>query len=160
MDREHFENMVKFSKRFKSAPNCKAQHLRQLYTALRKWRYIEQKTETVDEQKEEQAEEAKEGGDEEFMFFGTEQPPDVYEIGRRFYFWDSHRKHPDFVAPKYENIKEEVLNSPLLTGLITIDAWNALTALIEKVITSDAAHQLSSNGQSEYMYHLKKREPV
>ena len=159
-DREHFENMVKFSKRFKSVPNCKIQHFRQLHTALKRWRYIERKVQTVQKQEEEQVDDAKEADNEEVIFFETEQPPDVYEIGRRFYFWDSHRKHPDFIKPKYENIKEEVLNSPLLSGLITIAAWNALTALIERMIGSDAALQISSNGQSQYMYQLKKREPI
>ena len=147
-DSEHFQKMGHFAKRFKSAPNCKRQHLGQLYRALRNWRYIEYKV-----QKEIPVEDVKEDEKED-------QPPDVYEIGRRFYFWDSHRKHPDFIKPKYENIKEEVLNSPLLSGLITIAAWNALTALIERMIGSDAALQISSNGQSQYMYQLKKREPI
>ena len=159
-DREHFQNMVKFSKRFNSVSNCKAQHLRQLYTALRKWQYVESKVQTVQKQEAVPVEDAKEDENVEVIFFEPDQPPDVYEIGRRFYFWDSHRKHPDFVSPKYENMKEEVLNSPLLSRFITIAAWNALTTLIEKIITSDAAHQLWSNGQSEYMYHLKKREPI
>ena len=159
-DRERYENMVKFSKRFKSVPKCKAQHLRQLYTALRKWRYVESTVKATKKQEEEQLDDAKQNEMGTDTFFEPEQPPDVYEIGRRFYFWDSHRKHPDFVAPKYENMKQEVLNSPLLSGLITIAAWNALTALIETMIGSDAAHQLSSYGQSQYMYNLKKREPI
>ena len=160
-DQKHYQNMVKFSKRFKSAPNCKAQHLRQLYTALKRWRYVEPKVQTVQKQEEEQVEiEANDDENEEIPLFEPDQPPDVYEIGRRFYFWDSHRKHPDFVPPKYGNMKEEIFNSPLLVGMITITAWNALTALIERIMGSDAAHQLSSNGQSEYMYKLKKREPI
>ena len=149
-DRYHFENMVRFSKRFKSVPNCKPQHLRQLYTTLKKWQYVEPREQTVPKQDE----------NAEFVFFEPAEPPEVYEIGRRFYFWESHRKHPDFVSPKYENMKEEVLNSPLLSGLISIGAWNALTAVIETMIGSDAALKISSNGQSEYMYRIKKREPM
>ena len=136
------------------------QHLRQLYTALRKWRYVEPKVQSVEKQKEEQADDSKVDESERVIFFEPEQPPDVYEIGRRFYFWHSHRKDPDFVAPKYENIKEEVFSSSLFGGLITIGAWNTLTALIETMIGSDAALKISSNGQSEYMYNLKRREPV
>ena len=159
-DREHYQNMGKFSKLFKSAPNCKAQHLRQLYTALKRWQYVEYKMQKVKQQEEEHAQDTKEDENDEVIFFEPDQPLDVYEIGRRFYFWDSHRKHPDFVAPKYENMKQEVLNSPLLSGLITIRAWNELTAVIERMVDFEVALQISSNGQSEYMYHLKKREPI
>ena len=159
-DQKHYQNMVKFSKRFKSVSNCKAQHLRQLYTALRKWRYVEPKVQTAQGQEEEQVDDSKEDENENDTFLEAGQPPDVYEIGRRFYFWNSHRKHPDFVAPKYDNIKQEVLNSQLFVGMLTIATWNALTTLIATMISSDAALKLSSNGQSEYMYNLKKREPI
>ena len=159
-DQKRYENMVKFSKRFESVSNCKKQHVRQLYTALKRWRFVERKVQTAQKQEEEQVDDAKDAEIENVVFSESDQTPDVYEIGRRFYFWKSHRKHPDFVAPKYENIKEEVLNSPLLAGFITIGAWNALTALIERIMSSDAAHQLSSNGQSKYMYKIKEREPI
>ena len=162
-DSEHFENMGKFAKRFKSVSNCKAQHLRQLYIALRKWQYVEPKEPTVLKQKEEPVEDTKEEEEEkkeDTVHIEHDHPPDIYEIGKRFYFWDSHRKHPDFVAPKYENIKQEIFDSPLLSGLITMRAWNELTASIEILIRSDAALKLLSNGQSEYMYNLKKREPI
>ena len=119
-DRDHFENMVKFSKRFKSTPKCKAQHLRRLNTALRKWRYVDAVSNSVENEAEEPVDDAKEAENAGVALLGAAAPPEVYEIGRRFYFWDSHRKHPDFVSPKYENMKEEVLNSPLFSGLIAL----------------------------------------
>ena len=88
-----------------------------------------------------------------------EQPRDIYEIGRRFYFWDSHRKHPDYVAPKYSNMKEEVLNNPLLNGLTDIRAWNSLTAAITTLLATECALQIVSNGHSVYMYGIEQMEP-
>ena len=42
-DKEHYRNMVSFSKLFKAHSDCKAQHVRQLYGALKKWKYVEPK---------------------------------------------------------------------------------------------------------------------
>ena len=159
---ESYENNGTFSKRFKGLSGCKVQHVRQLYTALRKWKYVEvkqqvemkQDDETVDEKQDEKE-------DEKELVYGQEnEQHDVYEIGKRFYFWDSHRKHPDYVAAKYQNMKEEVLNNPLFAGLIDIRAWNALTVAITALLATERALRIFSNGQSQYMYSIKMYEPL
>ena len=160
-DPEHFQNMGSFSKRFKSFPDCYGQHIRMMYRLTRKWQYVEPVAVQMAESKDDGKADDIEADDEaEVIYFAADRPPDVYEIGKPFYFWNSHRKHPDFVAPKYENMKEEVLESPLLSGLMSIESWNALTASIEVLMRCESALRMSSNGQSEYMYSLKKREPV
>ena len=158
-----YENCGNFAKRFKGLSGCKLQHVRQLYTTLRKWKYVEPKKEVVEEQ-ENDVEDGKEDEKEAVDDDGDDQQgvgePDVYEIGRRFYFWDSHRKHPDYVAPKYKNMKEEVLDNPLLAPLTSIGAWNSLTAIITALLATEKALSIRSNGQSVYMYGIRKSEPL
>ena len=182
-DKEHYRNMGSFSKLFKAHSDCKAQHVRQLYGALRKWKYVEPKktNNPVDEatHSEIQPVAAHEVNQSEDVVVNNDsdreqmdplqqdligmvdydQPQDVYEIGRRFYFWNSHRKHPAYVAAKYGNIKEEVLDNPLLNGLTDIRAWDALTAAIAALVATESAVQICSNGQSLYMYKIDKMEP-
>ena len=117
-NKESYRNMVSFSNLFKSAPDCYGQHLRQLYTAIRKWKHIQQKTvevkqpeETVEHKDDEKGDDDQDTNNEPVAECG----PDVYEIGKRFYFWEKYRKHPDFVQAKYDNMKEEILNSPLVS---------------------------------------------
>ena len=155
-DPEHYQNMGAFSKRFKAVPDCKLQHLRQLYGAIKKWKYIEPKMVEAAESKEEEKWDGDEsaGGQS-----AVTQTPDIYEIGKRFYFWDSLRKHADFVAAKYQNMKEELLNSPLLAGSLSMRSWTNLTELIEVLISTEIAHEITSNGHSEYLYGIRKSEP-
>ena len=87
-------------------------------------------------------------------------PPDVYEIGKQFYFWKSHEKHHRFVSAKYQNVKEEVLNNPELAGLLSIEGWNGLTKEIAALIGTESALEIVSNGQSVYMYQLRRYEPL
>ena len=160
---DSYENCGNFAKRFKGLNDCKLQHVRQLYTALRKWKFVEQKEVVVTVENVQDAEDGKddekEPVDGDAVVIGSNET-DVYEIGKRFYFWDSHRKHPDFVAAKYSNMKEEVLNNPLLATFITIGAWNALTAAITTMLSTEKAQRICSNGQSEYMYSIKTCEPL
>ena len=183
-DKEHYRNMGSFSKLFKPHSDCKAQHVRQLYRLMMKWKYIEPKEKTTgphDDAKQPEKEPVashsvvqsedivvNDESDSEHVdqvqqevvgMVDPDKPQDVYEIGRRFYFWDSHQKHPDYVASKYKNMKEEVLENPLLNGLITVEAWNALTAVITALLATEIALQICSNGQSVYMYGIQKLEP-
>ena len=155
----NYEKCGNFAKRFKGVPGCKLQHVRQLYNALRKWKYVEQKEEavvTTEDGKEDEKEPVEDDQDEHH---GAGQP-DVYEIGKRFYFWDLHQNHPDYVAPKYKNMKEEVLNNPLLAPLITIRAWNSLTAKIKALLATEKVSRVLGNGQSEYIYMIQMYEPL
>ena len=152
--KDSYENNGTFSKRFKGVNGCKVQHVRQLYTALRKWKYVKPKHD-VEMKQDEEVEDEKEA-----VYGLQDDQQDVYEIGKRFYFWDSHRKHPDYVAAKYSNMKEEVLNNPLFAGLTDIRAWNALTAAIGALLGTEKALRICSNGQSVYMYSIKLYEPL
>ena len=160
--KDSYQNNGTFSNRFKGIADCKVQHVRQLYTALRKWKYVESKKvvhlkqdEDVDDGKEDEKE-LVDGG---VVVHGSEQMG-IYEIGKRFYFWESHRKHPDYVAAKYSNIKEEVLNNPLFSKFINTRSWNILTAAITALLATEKALRICSNGKDEYMYQIKIYEPL
>jgi len=165
-NQETYRNMNAFSKRFQGIPECHGQHLRVLYRLIRKWKYIEcapkEAANTSATIKPEEKEMAK-SDDEDVASeteTATEQRPEVYEIGKRFYFWSSHRKHPQFVAAKYSNLKEEILENPLFSGLLSVECWNVLTAVIRSLSDTDSVHRISSNGHSEYMYQIGKFEPL
>lgn len=75
-----------------------------------------------------------------------EREADVYEIGRRFLFWESQRKNKDFVKAKYQNVREEIFESPLLSGLITKKMWDGLSQKVEIKLQTQMAKRVKSNG--------------
>ena len=158
-DPETYRNMGAFVKRFQGMADFKGQHLRLLYRLIRSWKYIEcaPKESATPKPEEEEKEVVDHGQDDEGGHaLSAEQRPDVYEIGKRFYFWNSHRKHPDFVPSRFGNMKEEMLHSPLLSGLMPVEAWNALTVNIAALVETETAHKITSNGHSEYMHQIAK----
>ena len=58
----------------------------------------------------------------------------LWNDGKQYYFWKSHRRHPDFVEPKFKDLKDEILNSPILKGKISAKDWDNL---VIKVWTSN-----------------------
>ena len=138
-DPEHYQNNGTFSKRFKAVPGCKVQHVRQLYTAVRKWKYVEWKKVTV-ESKESEIED-----DDPVEKQTKSDQPDVYTIGKRFNFWQ--RRNDDYVQAKFKDLKEETLQSPLLSVHFQgIKGWNALMNAVEAMIRTKAALKITSNG--------------
>ena len=150
-DPEHYQKNGTFSNRFKAVPNCKVQHVRQLYTAVKKWKYVEWK-EVVVESKEEEKEDTVNDDDDVEEQTNSDQP-DVYAIGQRFNFWQ--RKHNDYVQAKYKDLKEEMLQSSLLSVHFQgISGWNALMKIVEAMIATKAALKIKSNGTVQCLYPL------
>ena len=79
----HSKNGI-FAKRFKGIPGCKLQHVRQLYTAVRKWKYVEVKEVAVESKEEEKEDE---GVEEDNVEQIKADQPDVYAIGKQFLYW-------------------------------------------------------------------------
>ena len=147
---DHYQNNGTFSNRFRTIPNCKVQHVRQLYSAVKKWKYIKWKQVTT------------ESKEDDFIAADVElemqsQQPDVYTIGKRFNFWQ--RKHKDFVQAKYKNMKEEMMRNPLLAKCIGVRAWNKLSATISIMVKTRAALRIESNGNAHYLFRIGKGEP-
>ena len=148
-DSEHYQNNGTFAKRFKGIPDCKMQHVRQLYTAVRKWKYVEVKKVAV---------ESKEEGKEDDMVEPGQQGPDVYAIGKRFNFWQ--KRNDDYVQAKYKDMKEEVLQSPLLSvHFVGVIVWNKLMTTITAMVGTQAALKIRSNGRKRFLYRIKKDKP-
>ena len=89
-----------------------------------------------------------------------QQPQKVYEIGKRFVFWQKEDK--DFVKPKYQDIREELMESPLLVNrefkyrLISLETWNQLTESVQKVLETKMARKIKSSGYSRYIYKIQE----
>ena len=150
-DPEHYQNNGTFSKRFKMVPHCKVQHVRQLYTAVKKWKYVEWKEVAVESKEEEKEEcEAEDNVVEEQVHSGQ---PDVYAIGKRFLFWKSQRKKKTYIEAKHGNMKEEVLQNPLLSVHFPgIKGWNKLVKIVNAMIGTKAALKVTSSGNVYCLY--------
>ena len=152
-DTEHYQKNGIFAKRFKGIPNCKLQHVRQLYTAVRKWKYVEVKEVAAESKEEEEEEEVVvEDNVEESK---TDQP-DVYAIGKQFLYWKSQRRHRNYVKAKFKDMKEEMLQSECLSRCsLTSNQWNEFVKSVNVMIGTKAALEIVSK-QSHRMYQLKK----
>ena len=153
-DSVHYENNGTFTKRFKGSPNCNAQHVRQLYRALNKWKYVEWK-EVVVESKEEE----KEVEQDDVVEEAKPEHVDVYTVGKRFDFW--LRNHSDYLQAKYKDLKEEVLQSPSLSAYFSgINRWNNLVNTVEAMRRTKYALNISSNGNKQYLYRIARGQPL
>ena len=136
-DAEHYQKNGIFAKRFKGIPDCKLQHVRQLYGTMKKWKYVEVKKVVVEAKEEEEEEDVEE----------EEVASEVYTIGKRFVFWKSQRTKKDYVEAKYKDMKEEMLQSPLLSVHFPgISTWNRILAKVNALVGTKAALKISSNG--------------
>ena len=164
---ETCQSVNDFAQKFKPIQNCKEQHVRRMYNMVRKWKYIKSKQEkaikkqleTVDDGKEDEKESGAKNIDKN-IDIEQEHSPTVYEIGKQFYFWESLKEHPDFVRAKRENMKEEVLHSPLFRNLVSLRAWNKLTKDIEVMLATECALRTTSNGISFTVYRIHEFEPL
>ena len=164
---ETYQNVNVFAQNFKSVQNCHGPHIRRMYNVVKKWKYIKLKKKEVKKQ-EEEIDDGKE--DEKQPVFDdhdavndqnqSDQRHTVYEIGKQFFFWHSLKAHRRFIRSKYENMKEEVMNSPLLHGLVSVRAWQKLTHDIAVIIATEHALQITSNGLSYSLYGIQQHEPL
>eukprot|EP01083_Nonionella_stella_P208727 757238_1 len=65
------------------------------------------------------------------------EPPDVYEIGTQFYYWDSHRHHKRYIHAKYSHLKDETLNNAVRR--FDVSQWKLLQTQCQTDNDSDAA---------------------
>ena len=163
---ETYQNVNVFAQKFKSIPNGNGQHIRRMYNVVRKWKFIKSKKEKVVKKQKETVDDGKEDekepvvDDNDAVLIESNQRPEIYEIGKQFYFWDSLKGHPNYVKAKYGNMKEEVMHSPLLDGLVSVRAWNKLTKDIAAIIATEYALRITSNGISYNLYGIEQYEPL
>lgn len=169
-DPEHHVNMGNFAKRFKvppdskdnAVPECKAQHLRQLYGAVNKWQYVKVKqvVKESNEKKENDGDNEKDDVKEDDEEANSGQP-DVYAIGKRFLFWKSQRRKKEYVEAKYSDMKEEVLHeeSALSRYFTGIKGWNKLSSDVNTLVKTQAALKINSNGRFRYIFMIRKGKP-
>ena len=86
-----------------------------------------------------------------------ESEADVYQIGKRFLYWDSQRNHKDYVKPKYGSIREEVMH--MQGSGVTNRSWDSLTQTVQDLITSHTARRVKSNGHKEDTYGIQADQP-
>ena len=81
-----------------------------------------------------------------------EQPQKVYDIGKRFVFWNKMDK--DYVKAKYKDMKEEMMESPLLKDILfeTVKEWQRLTERVVSMLETKEAKKVKGNGNAVYIY--------
>ena len=158
-DAEYYQNNGSFAKRFREIPDCKEQHVRQLYTAVKKWKFVEVKKVAV-ESKDEEIEDIVDGNNDTPPPNPTvTKQPNVYTIGKRFVFWKSQQQMDEYVPAKFGNIKEEILHSTLVPRCFPrVRAWNKLIAAVKVLVATKAALKTRSNGKFRWLYLIKKGE--
>ena len=157
-NQQTYQSVNDIAKKFKSIPNCKGQHIRRMYNVVKKWKYVKSKEEKAVKKQEETVDDGKED-EKEVVDDDQYERPSVYEIGKQFYFWDSLKGHQRYVKAKYVNMKEELLYSPLLDGLVSLRSWDQLTKDIAVILATEYAQRITSNGISYSLYEIRKYEP-
>ena len=79
----------------------------------------------------------------------------VYDIGKRFMFWESQRQHPDYIEPKYPSMKDEMF----ATGLMNQSMWDELDKKVETKFATKMAKKIESKGYYDYLYNIGKGRP-
>ena len=51
----------------------------------------------------------------------------VWDSGTQYYYWPQYVRHPNFIEPKFKDIRDEALNSPVFGGCISAKSWEQLT---------------------------------
>ena len=75
---------------------------------------------------------------------------DVYDIGKRFMYWETQRQNKNYIKAKYRDVKEELFESPVLPGLRR-SLWDQLTEIVRVRINTKSAKLRRSNGQVCYL---------
>eukprot|EP01084_Bolivina_argentea_P127288 225131_1 len=108
---DSFKNSTGFVKLFTSIAGYNKKTLAQIYTKINKWKPIKiqfMKAKLSFENKNNSNENNDENKTEK-----DQQQIGVYEIGTRFYFWNSLKSHKHYIQPKYQSLKEELLKNTL-----------------------------------------------
>eukprot|EP01083_Nonionella_stella_P029997 82365_1 len=87
-----------------------------------------------------------------------EEPSDIYEIGTRFYYWDSMRHDTHYIAAHYRHLKDEVLQNKLIP--IDIPRWDRLFHQCTTDIETDIVRQIKHNGNHDSMYDILQSDPL
>ena len=153
-NRKTFKNQGVFTKMFVSIPNYKGNPVRSLYGTMKKWKYVEMKEVKLEVKAPEEEQDAKEMEDETEKK-GDDEPDmiPIYEVGKRFYFWNSRRKQPNFIAAKWKNVEEEVLNGPM-SNFVSKRVWDELTENVNIYIKTKDARKIKSNGDYFELYGI------
>ena len=71
----------------------------------------------------------------------------VWQNGRKFYFWESYKRHPDFVEAKHNDLEDEVMESRVLDRMLTKQEWNTLMEEVTRMLEKESTKKIVSNGR-------------
>eukprot|EP01084_Bolivina_argentea_P116058 206281_1 len=133
-----------------------------VYVKIKKWNLDETKsktyeTKTTDEQKHMMSTQQTNVSQSLNELKVSKQATDVYDIGVKYYYWDSFKKHKHHIKANHPTLKEEMLQNKVIP--FDIKRWNSLNSEAEIESTTDIARTIVSNGYFETIYRIKPRIP-
>eukprot|EP01084_Bolivina_argentea_P000968 1779_1 len=146
-----FKNSTQFANIFKSITGYNKKLLAKIYTTIHKWKHIE-----IQSNKAEFNVESKyDTNVDEITNDNTET--EIYEIGTRFYYWDSVKNYKHYIKSKYQCLKEEILKNKVLKFDIT--QWNYLYHECKTQRETHCVRKMTCNGFYQTIYKIKKSAP-
>ncbi len=79
---------------------------------------------------------------------------DLYSFGKKYYYWDTMKRHPCYIKAKYKNLKEELLSECIL------DILNKQIGLCQTNMKTQKVRALRANTNGEYVYGIKLHQLI
>eukprot|EP01084_Bolivina_argentea_P271476 461954_1 len=79
-----------------------------------------------------------------------------YDLGTKYYYWESHRLHPNYIEPNHDNLKNEMIDNKNDSIRLKIDQWDALTVECDIMTKANYTKQIVANGYEELMYKIQQ----
>eukprot|EP01083_Nonionella_stella_P081633 224991_1 len=134
-----FMNSLAFGKIFESVEGGKKKHFAKIYSMISTRWNIKTRSAKV-----------------ELIEYHKERS-DVYEIGVKFFYWESVQHHPHYVKAHYCNLKEELLDNNLIP--FDIQTWERLQNECQFDIKTDVVRGIISNGLFCAIYRIPGHRP-
>ena len=83
----------------------------------------------------------------------------VWRNGKKFYYWKSLARHPNFVEAKYDDLEDEMLNNTVLTQMLTKKEWKKLQKDVMDLMQSESVKKIVSNGRHVNIYGIPESQP-
>eukprot|EP01084_Bolivina_argentea_P127040 224757_1 len=106
-----FKTSVQFGKLFKSVGGYKKKHFGKIYTTMKTGNWVVTTTDIIKQNKQSEMKEEEEKDitkvdcNVEVEEKTDNKDAEIYNLGTRFYFWNSMKKHPHYIKRKYLNLK-------------------------------------------------------
>eukprot|EP01084_Bolivina_argentea_P060246 110076_1 len=153
-----FKTSANFAKVFQSMKGYNRKSIATIYVKMNRWKFQSIQVELKNNHAELHQLEPKEiNNADDDKTDDHDNETSIYDIGTRFYFWDSVKHYKHYIQAKHYSLKHEILKNKLLT--FTVKQWNYLYKECETEIKTDIVKQIACNGLYQPIYKIEKSTP-